>query len=93
VNHGQKKFVNNDPRLLRLLREKHSSLFALFVSNEENVVITPPGTIFTTLHFLPTYYWTPKNRMLYYTKLERLARENHSYLLGPFVIYKENEVL
>jgi hypothetical protein len=31
--------------------------------------------------------------MLYYTRLERLAREKYSNLLGPFVGYEENELL
>jgi hypothetical protein len=31
--------------------------------------------------------------MSHYTKLERLARDKDSSLLGPFVSYEENEVL
>ncbi len=30
--------------------------------------------------------------MLHYTKLERLVSDKQSSLLGPFVIYEENEV-
>jgi hypothetical protein len=29
--------------------------------------------------------------MLHYTKVERLARDKHSSLLGPFINYEENE--
>ncbi len=31
--------------------------------------------------------------MLHYTKLKRLGKDKHSSLLGPFVSYKEDEVL
>ncbi len=31
--------------------------------------------------------------VLHYTILERLAKEKHSNLLGPFILYKENEGL
>ena len=31
--------------------------------------------------------------MLHYTRLERLARDKHSSLLGPFVSYEEKVVL
>ncbi len=30
---------------------------------------------------------------LHYTRLERLASDKHSSLLGPLVSYKENEVV
>jgi hypothetical protein len=30
--------------------------------------------------------------VFHYTKLEKLARDKHSSLLGSFVSYKENEV-
>jgi hypothetical protein len=30
--------------------------------------------------------------MVYYTRLEKLAKDKHSSLLGPFVRYKENAV-
>jgi len=35
----------------------------------------------------------PNKIGLYYTRLERLARDKHYSLLGPFVSYEENEVL
>jgi hypothetical protein len=34
-----------------------------------------------------------KARVLHYTRIEMLAREKHSSLLGPFLRYEENEVL
>jgi len=35
----------------------------------------------------------PNKLVLYYNKLERVASDKHSSLLGPFVSYKGNEVL
>ncbi len=32
-------------------------------------------------------------RVLHYTRLERLASDKHSSILGPFMSYEENEVL
>ncbi len=32
-------------------------------------------------------------RVLYNTRLERLVKDQHSSLLNPFVVYKENKVL
>jgi hypothetical protein len=58
-----------------------------------SVVNTAPGIVFTTLIFFVTYHWTQQARVLHYTRLERLARDKHSSLLGPFVSYEENEVL
>jgi hypothetical protein len=40
-----------------------------------------------------TYEWAQKARVLQYTRLERLARDKHSILLGPFIGYIENVVL
>jgi hypothetical protein len=36
------------------------------------------------------YEWAQSARVLHYSRLERLAREKHLSLLGPFVSYKEN---
>jgi hypothetical protein len=45
----------------------------------------------------PSFFVTCKcaqyARLLHYTELKRLARAKHSSLLGPFISYKENEVL
>jgi hypothetical protein len=35
----------------------------------------------------------PNKMVLHYTKLQRLARNKHTSLLGPIVSYKENELL
>jgi hypothetical protein len=52
------------------------------------------GVVFTTLHFLVTYKWTLKARVLGHTRLERIAKGKHSSLLGILIIhYKENLVL
>ncbi len=47
----------------------------------------PPSALFTVDSF-------PLDRVLHYTRLERLAGDNHSSFLGPFVSYEEkNSVL
>jgi hypothetical protein len=43
--------------------------------------------------FSVTYEWVQGARVLHYTRLERLARDKHSDLLGTFISYEENEVL
>ncbi len=43
--------------------------------------------------FFVTCEWVQQARVLQYTRLERLARDKHSSLLGPFVSYEENGVL
>jgi hypothetical protein len=51
--------------------------------------------IFTTIHLhllTKSYKWDNK-LVLIYPKLERLALDKHSSLLGPFVSYIENELL
>ncbi len=40
-----------------------------------------------------TYEWATQARALHYTRLERLARDKHSSLLGLFLINENNEVL
>jgi hypothetical protein len=35
----------------------------------------------------------PVIKVIHYTWLERLARDKHFHILGPFVKYDENEVL
>ncbi len=80
----------------------HSSLLDLFVNYEENKVLWIPSVIFTTLHFLCNLRIGPISscditlfyyHMLCYTRLEMLARDECSSLLGPFISYEENEVL
>jgi hypothetical protein len=43
--------------------------------------------------FFVTYEWAQQARVFHYIKLERLAKDEHSSLLCPFVSYKENKVL
>jgi hypothetical protein len=50
-------------------------------------MIQAPGSIFTTLHFFGAYEWAPQAGVLYYTILERLAKDKHSSLLQPFLSY------
>ncbi len=52
-----------------------------------------PGTVFKTLYFFIAYEWAQKVTVLYCTRLERLANDKHSSLLGSFVSYKENNLL
>ncbi len=51
------------------------------------------GTVFTTHNFFATHKWAQLVKILQCIKLDRLAREKRSNLLGPFGNYKENEVL
>ncbi len=45
------------------------------------------------LIFIVTYKRAKKVRVLNYTRLEKLASDKHSSLLGRFVSYKENVLL
>jgi len=45
------------------------------------------------LIFFVTYKWVQKAKVLYYTWLERLARDKHCSLLGLLVNYEENGML
>jgi hypothetical protein len=40
-----------------------------------------------------SYKYSLQARVLYYTRLERLASNKHSRLFGQFTIYEENDVL
>ncbi len=42
--------------------------------------------------FFAIYKWPEQDRVLHYTRRERLVRDKHSSLLAPFVSYEENEV-
>jgi len=52
-----------------------------------------PGLIFKTFHFLHNLQMSQYARVLDLTRVERLARDRHSSLLGPYENYKGNEVL
>jgi hypothetical protein len=43
--------------------------------------------------FFVAYEWAQQARVLVHTRLERLACDKNSSLLGKFMSYKENEVL
>jgi len=43
--------------------------------------------------FVVTYESAKQAGLLHITKLERLASDKHSYLLGLFISYEEKEVL
>jgi hypothetical protein len=51
------------------------------------------GTVFTTLCYLFNFMAVHKARVFYYTKLERLACDKHSSLLGPFGSQEQNKVM
>jgi hypothetical protein len=50
--------------------------------------LAKPGAIFKKLHFLHKLQMGPMHKR-HYTRLERLDRDKHSSLLGPFVSYDE----
>ncbi len=51
-----------------------------------------PQDVFITLHFIPNLRMGPSECYIK-TRLEKLARDKHSSLLGPFIGYEENELL
>ncbi len=53
----------------------------------------PQGPYSQHFIFFVTYELAIITTVLHYTKLERLAMDKHSSLLGIFVSYEENEVL
>jgi hypothetical protein len=60
---------------------------------KKSVVNTVPGAVFRTLHFLCDFWMGEISFIVFYTRLERLARDKHSSLLRPFISYEENKVL
>jgi hypothetical protein len=80
--------VLHSGRLERHARDKYSSLLQKYVKyGQKSFIILAPGAIFATLHFIVIH--AQQARELQYTKLERLAGDKHSIVLGPFVSYKE----
>jgi hypothetical protein len=49
-----------------------------------------PGPYLQQFIFFVTYKLAKFGRVLNYTVKERLAKDKHTNLLGPFVSYKEN---
>jgi len=46
------------------------------------------GPVFTKLHFLETYEWTQQAKVLHNAILERLAGDESSSWMDPFVSYE-----
>jgi hypothetical protein len=80
---------------LKLESDKCSNLLGLFISYEGNEVlwIQPLGPYSQHYIFFITYESAHWPKLLDNIKLERLASDKHSNLLGLFISYKENEVL
>ncbi len=55
------------------------------------VIKKNPGTLFTTIHFL--HIWAQYVGLLHYIRQERLLKDKHSILFGPFASYEENVML
>jgi hypothetical protein len=70
--------------------DKRTSLLGELVSYKESEA---PGTVLTTFISVLAYELVQHVRAFHFTRLERLARDKRTSLLGPFVSYKENEVL
>ncbi len=75
--------------------DKHSSLLCTFWSYKENEELRnwPLGLYRQHLIFFVTYKSAQLARTVHYTRLESLTRGEHSSLLGPFLSYKQIEVL
>ncbi len=87
LTNGPIKPVIHYTMLERLARDKQSSLLGPFESKEEIEVLwmrhlKPYSQCFI---FFPTYEWAQQASV--FTKMERLARDKHSSLLGPFKRY------
>jgi hypothetical protein len=51
------------------------------------------GVMLTTHHFLCSLQMGPPSQSVTLQRLVRLDSDSHSSLFGPFISYKENEVL
>ncbi len=56
-------------------------------------IILSQGPYSQNLPFFLTYKWALYSGVSHYTRLEKLARDEHTSLVYPFVSYVENEVL
>jgi hypothetical protein len=63
------------------------------IASASNVQYFKSGSVYTTLHFIYQLLNGPSKLVFHCTKLERLARDEHSCLLDQFVSHEENEVL
>ncbi len=76
-------------RVERPARDKHSSLLRKF-----SIMATKCKRNFSiNIYFFVTNKITQKARVLHYTRLEKLAKDDNSNLLDPFQSNKESEVL
>jgi hypothetical protein len=78
--------------LERLARVKQSCLLSQAVRYKNCVVNTAPVAHLQPFSLFVTYKWAHYARTLHYTKLERLARDKQSSLLGQFVCFKDSVV-
>jgi hypothetical protein len=79
-------------RVERLDKDKIDLLLGLFVSYKVSW-IWPLSLNLKHFIFLVTDKWVWQAGVLHFTRIERLAKDNHDSLMGPFVSYKENELL
>ncbi len=92
---AQKAWVLNNNRLEKLATNKHARFLGPFVSFGENEVlwIRDQGPYSQHFIFFATYKWAQKAWVLNNTRLEKLASNKHSSLLGQFLSFGENEAL
>jgi hypothetical protein len=76
----------------KIASDKHSSILGSLISYEENkvLILQPLGSYSQNFIFFITYKWAQLAREFLYTRLEMLPND---CLLGPFVSYRENEML
>jgi hypothetical protein len=55
--------------------------------------LSMPGAYSQDFILFVTYEWTQQARVLYSIRMEGLAMDKHSNLLGSFASYEETEVL
>jgi hypothetical protein len=82
-------------RLEQLARDKHSGLLGPLVTYKVIKVlrIRPQSPYSQHFIFSISYKLAQLAIVLHYIRLEQLARDKHTGLLGPLVTYKENKVL
>ncbi len=76
-----------------VLTDKHYSLLVPFVGYAENEVLRNWALVLYSQHFIfiVTYECAQMIRTLHNTRLDRLERDKHSNLFGPFESYKDNK--
>ncbi len=89
---SQKARVLHYAKLKRPASTKQSTLLGLLLSYEEIKVLYDPWDCIHSASFSVTCEWSQKARVLHYARLERLARDKHSTLLGPLISFEEIKV-